>query len=176
MVSDPNVAVKDTAAWTLGRVCERLAETISASEMTFVVQSLIYGLNDSARVGSNCAWAIINLSENLGADLDPDSASYTLSPYFEHLISALMAAGERSSAFPNYRASVFEAISSLVTNAPSDCQPIVKNLTTSILEYLNKTVEMQGQLVGADDKRAHLELQANLCSVLTVFCELDSNI
>ncbi|KAH9248076.1 hypothetical protein BASA81_014309 [Batrachochytrium salamandrivorans] len=36
-----------------------------------------------------------------------------------------------------------------------------------MLSRLGETVNMQNQLVGADDRRVHCEFQANLCSVLT---------
>jgi hypothetical protein len=55
MLNDPVPAVKDTAAWTLGRICERVADTLTA-DMSIVIQALVQGLNDSPRVGSNCAW------------------------------------------------------------------------------------------------------------------------
>ena len=41
-------------------------------------------------------------------------------------------------------------------------------MSVAVLELLQKTVDVQAQLVGTDEKRAHIELQANLCSVLTV--------
>jgi importin subunit beta-1 len=100
--------------------------------------------------------------------MDPDAVTFVLSPFFEVLISTLMTVGERASAHPSFQAAAYEAISSLVTNCPADCMPIVQNLTTAVLQTLERTVAMQGQLVGTDEKRAHIEFQANLCGVLTV--------
>ena len=79
MIVDPSEAVKDTTAWTLGRVCETLSEFISSADLPLVVQALIQGLSDSTRVASNCAWAIINLSENVTADIDNDSPTWDIS-------------------------------------------------------------------------------------------------
>lgn len=95
MITDPVASVKDTVSWTLGRLCEKLCESISSADMPFVVQALVYGLSDTPRVGANCSWAIMNLSDNFGAEIDPDSTTYMLSPYFETLVTALMNSAEK---------------------------------------------------------------------------------
>lgn len=59
MINDPSEAVKDTTAWTLGRICEMLVEFITTADLPFVVQALIQGLGDTPRVASNCAWVSI---------------------------------------------------------------------------------------------------------------------
>jgi importin subunit beta-1 len=60
MVNDQVVAVKDTTAWTLGRICEILAEYIPPADLPRVIQALMQGLNDNVRVASNCAWVSSN--------------------------------------------------------------------------------------------------------------------
>jgi importin subunit beta-1 len=93
--------------------------------------------------------------------------SYLLSPYFDSIITALMTAAEQPEHAANFRASAYEAIGSFVTTSANDCLPTIEKLTMAILERLEKTGQDAAQIVGADDRRAHLELQANLCSVLT---------
>jgi importin subunit beta-1 len=96
-----------------------------------------------------------------------------LSPYFNHLIEALLTTADKPGQDSNFRASAYEAVSSLVSNCARDCLPTVQLLAGNILEKLEKNIAVQNQFVGQDDKRAHLELQANLCSVLTVNRSLD---
>lgn len=95
MICDPVASVKDTVSWTLGRLCEKLCDSISSADMPFVVQALVYGLSDTARVGANCSWAIMNLSDNFGAIMEPGATTYMLSPYFETLVKALMESAEK---------------------------------------------------------------------------------
>ena len=90
-----------------------------------------------------------------------------MSQYFDPVITALMAAADKPEQAANFRASAYEAIASFVTTCANDCVPVVEKLTMVILERLEKTGEDISQIVGADDRRVHLELQANLCSVLT---------
>lgn len=95
--------------------------------------------------------------------------TYPLSQYFDAIITALMTSAEKPEHAANFRASAYEAIASFVATCANDCIPTVEKLTMAILERLENTTteEVLGQLVGSDDRRTHLELQANLCSVLT---------
>jgi hypothetical protein len=96
---------------------------------------LLVGLNDSPRVASNCAWALINLSEQvctLDFYLQAGEAvgdSYPLSPYFDSIITALMTAAEKPEHAANFRASAYEAIGSFVTTSANDCLPTIEKLT-----------------------------------------------
>jgi importin subunit beta-1 len=93
-MSDPIVQIKDTAAWTLGRICETLVTTIQPQELQSIVQAVINGLNDNPRVASNCAWCIINLSEQAGSQIAEPSSS-PLDAYFDALLTALTNAAEK---------------------------------------------------------------------------------
>ena len=107
------------------------------------------------------------MAEQLAGD-DADQLTGPISPYFETIVSALNSAGEMPNQDPNFRASAYEAIATLATNAPRDCVPAISNLTILVLDRLEKSIAMQNQLVGGDDRRAHHDFQANLCNVLTV--------
>jgi importin subunit beta-1 len=95
MTCDSVVQVKDTASWTLGRISELHPGCIHVeTHLPNLVQTLVRGLQDSPRVASNCAWAIMNLSESIGCD-DEEAQSYALSVYFEHIVTALLQVTER---------------------------------------------------------------------------------
>lgn len=98
MMQDPNVHVKDTAAWTLGRISDILIETIQPDvHLPPLIQALVMGLEDSTRIVGNCCWSLMNLAEQLGVGMDeePLPASSPLSPFFEHIVAALMRVTEK---------------------------------------------------------------------------------
>jgi importin subunit beta-1 len=99
MMQDPNVHVKDTAAWTLGRISDILIETIKPDvHLPPLVAALVRGLEDSTRIVGNCCWSLMNLAEQLGVasmEEDPLPSSTPLSPFYEHIVSALMRVTEK---------------------------------------------------------------------------------
>ncbi|KAI9104858.1 karyopherin Kap95 [Phlyctochytrium arcticum] len=166
MMKDPVLQIKDTTAWTLGRICEILPSAIKPEILPPFIEAILAGLQENPRVALNCAWALMSLGENLGVS-DEDGDTYPLSIYFESIIRTLSAAGENHHQDPNYRASVYEAIGSLVTHCAKDCLPTVNKLAILILDRLEQTRAAQNQLVSADDRRLHAELQSNLCGAMT---------
>ncbi|TPX34252.1 hypothetical protein SmJEL517_g03047 [Synchytrium microbalum] len=173
MMKDEVVAVKDTTAWTLGRICELLVDAIRPDTHLFdLVNAITIGLTDSPRVAKNCCWCIINLAEQLGQEDVPDT--YVLSNFFVGIITTLMDVADKSTEM-ELRASAYEAISTMVSHCAKDCFSAVSKLTTAVLDRLDHTVQMQSQLVGPDDRMAHHELQSNLCSVLTSIIRRLSN-
>ncbi|KXS20860.1 importin subunit beta-1 [Gonapodya prolifera JEL478] len=167
MMRDPQVSVKDTAAWTLGRISDVLAETLKEdATLRNVLGAVVHGLADSPRVASNCCWCIINLSDQLAPE-EPEPQTYIMSAYFDGLISALLNVTAQPHSEVNFRATAHEAMSSLVSHCAKDCYPSVERLMLAILDRLDASVAMQTQLVNQDDRNVHYETQANLCSVLT---------
>ncbi|KAJ3009254.1 karyopherin beta [Thoreauomyces humboldtii] len=164
LMKDPSVLVKDTTAWTLGRVCELLPNFIPMECLQLFMSSLLEGLQEHHRVAANCAWSIMNIGENLGV-AHGDADTYILSQFFDTMVQATNAAADRSSD-PNFKASCYEAMSSLVQNCARDCLDTVNKLAILVLERLEHTSSMQNQLLTADDKRNHYELQSNLCGLL----------
>ncbi|XP_006455581.1 hypothetical protein AGABI2DRAFT_227003 [Agaricus bisporus var. bisporus H97] len=100
MMNDQNLHVKDTTAWTLGRISDLLVTTIKTDvHLHPLVSALVSGLTDSPRIATNCSWALKNLAEQLGGSFyDEDgneSPSGPLSPYYEGVIAALLRVTER---------------------------------------------------------------------------------
>ena len=56
MMNDPVVQVKDTTAWTLGRISELLSTSIKPDQLQSLAGAVVAGLNDQPRVAANCAW------------------------------------------------------------------------------------------------------------------------
>lgn len=97
MMADANVQVKDTTAWTLGRICDTLINTIKPDvHLHPLIQALVTGLRDTPRIVANCCWALMNLAEQTAMAYDEDSPQPThLSQYYQHIMAALLQVTER---------------------------------------------------------------------------------
>jgi importin subunit beta-1 len=170
MMTDSNVHVKDTTAWTLGRVCDLLIGSIKADvHLHPLVAALVNGLSDNARIVANSCWALMNLAEQLGSYYDDENApsqSGPLSPYYQGIIDALLRVTETASNEANYRTSAYEAITAFVSNAPPDTIPVVQSTLVTILSRMEQLLGMQNQIVGTDDRNNWNDLQSNFCSVI----------
>ncbi|OLY84923.1 Importin subunit beta-1 [Smittium mucronatum] len=165
MVSDPVLQVKDSAAWTLGRVCDLQIDCIKLDvHLNVMISALVMGLKDSPRVVSNCCWALMNLSEQLNT---PGAETNPLSPYVEHIIAALMQITESNTNEGNSRASAYEAMATIISTSAKDSFPIVARLGVATLDRLEATINALSQSVGSDDRMALFDLQSNLLSVIT---------
>lgn len=167
MMSDSNVHVKDTTAWTLGRICEVLLQCIKPDvHLHPLVSALVNGLSDSPRIITNCCWALQQLVEGLTiAYGDEEGATGLLSPYFEGTVTTLMrvtetyvfssghdsrlilradglsvcSAGNES----NFRTAAYEAITSFVTNATTDVKGVVENVIVTTLNRMEHLLGVQ---------------------------------
>ncbi|KAG1810303.1 karyopherin Kap95 [Suillus fuscotomentosus] len=170
MMNDENLHVKDTTAWTLGRICDLLIITIKPDvHLHPLISALVNGLSDRPRIVTNCCWALMNLADQIGIYLDEyiTSASESpLSPYFEGIVSALLRVTETTANESNFRTSAYEAITSYVSHSTTDCIPVVQNTVIAILQRMEQLLNMQNQIVGVDDRNNWNELQSNLCSVV----------
>ena len=75
-MSDPSVPVKDTAAWTIGRICEFHTQSILPQHWQLLMRapppenpnggrgSAADGLKDDPRVAANVCWALRNLADH----------------------------------------------------------------------------------------------------------------
>lgn len=95
MTRDDNLLVKDTVAWTLGRICDLLIVTIKPDvHLHPLITALVQGLDDKPRIIANCCWALMNLSDQLGSYYDeesqPQPSASPLQPYYEGIVQALL--------------------------------------------------------------------------------------
>ncbi|KAI8354340.1 armadillo-type protein [Mortierella sp. GBAus27b] len=168
MMNDPVVKVKDTAAWTLGRISQSMITCIKPDvHLQPLIEALVRGLDDSNRIVSNCCLSLMNLAEQLQGEQGPESPTSLMSPFFDGIITALMRITDRSSNEAFARTSAYEAISIMVTHSAKDNFPTISALSTTILDRLEQTIAVQNQIVGIDERNSHSELQSNICSVLT---------
>jgi len=146
MMSDPQSQVKDTTAWTLGRVCESLITSIKPDvHLHALVSALVAGLQDSPHIIANCCWALMNLADGLFElyDSSEEQSNGPLSPYFEGIVGALLQVTETAGNESNYRTSAYEAITSFVQQATPDCMQVVSNTTLKILDRMEHLLNVQ---------------------------------
>ncbi|KAI0060137.1 karyopherin Kap95 [Artomyces pyxidatus] len=168
MMRDSNEHVKDTTAWTLGRICENLISTIKPDvHLHPLIASLVQGLSDSPRIIANSCWALMNLADGLYEIYDPneDPASGPLSPYFHGIVTALLQVTETATNESNYRTSAYEAITSFIQQATPDVLSVVSTTALQILQRMEHLISVQNQILGVDDRNNWNDLQSNLCSV-----------
>jgi len=151
---DPVVAVRDTAAWTIGQICRHHYGIIPLKDL---VPILIHRLgNDTPRVVSNCCFVIHVLAEKQGEPHDPPLVS-DLSPYFTNLADALLTTANKHQ---ELRVPAFNAFGVLVSRAGQDQQG-------SFMEVLHVLLNaLQASFVLADNQEKKCELQSLLCGCL----------
>ncbi|KAG6888559.1 hypothetical protein C0992_008188 [Termitomyces sp. T32_za158] len=180
MMADPNAHVKDTTAWTLGRICDLLIACIKPDvHLHALVSALVAGLGDAPRVVANCCWALMNLADQYGLYYDEDAGpgagaaggaggagTGPLSPYYEGVVQALLRVTESASNESNFRTAAYEAITAYLSHAAPDTIVVVQNTLLAILDRMERLLAMQNQVVGVDDRNNWNELQSNFCSVV----------
>jgi len=93
--------VRDTAAWTFGRVCEIIPEAaINETYLKPLLESLVNGLKSEPRVAANVCWAFTGLAEAsydqaAGNEDQAQPETYCLSQYFEFIVQKLLETTDR---------------------------------------------------------------------------------
>ena len=102
LLQDKSAHFKDTAAWTVSRVCEVLPEVLTPQNLMPVMRAFVGTLAAVPRVAAHIAKGIMFLAESIEAGLPTNK----LSRYFPGLIGSLLKCSERSESidprFKNY--------------------------------------------------------------------------
>mmetsp|Transcript_16497 Transcript_16497/g.27260 ORF Transcript_16497/g.27260 Transcript_16497/m.27260 type:complete len:855 (+) Transcript_16497:110-2674(+) len=169
-LTDSNILVKDTTAWTLGRICDFHATSIQKAYLPTMMDAFVVALHkdNEPRVAGNICWAIHNFAQAF--EDHADDPSNDLSPFFIGLVKELLDVTERDDAAEsNLRSSAYEAINVLIQNAARDVFVVLAQIIPPVIERLEKTFSMQ--IVSADDREEQIELQALLCGVLQIIIQ-----
>ena len=180
LMSDESVVVKDTAAWTIGRVCELNSEAaINDVCLRPLLEALVKGLASEPRVAANVCWAFTSMAEAAydsavaamesspaSNDDDETPPSYCLSTYFDAIIQKLLETTDRQdAAVANLRSAAYEALMEMIKNSPKDCYVTVQNTILVILERLNQVLHMEGN-IQSNERAQYNDLQSLLCATL----------
>ncbi|XP_037412951.1 importin subunit beta-1-like [Triticum dicoccoides] len=173
-MNDPNSQVKDTTAWTLGRVFELLHSPcstnpiISNANLPRIMGVLLESSKDVPNVAEKVCGAIYFLAQGYE---DAEPASSLLTPYLPNVIAALLTAADRGDmTHVRLRASAYEALNEIVrvSNIP-ETSSIIGQLLQEIMRRLNLTFDHQ--IFSSGDKEKQSDLQALLCGVLQVIIQ-----
>lgn len=137
LLKDASVIVRDTAAWTIGRICECVPEAVlNEATLQPLLEGLVIGLSAEPRVATNACWALSSTAiaaMDIARPADDDEATpdtYCLSKYFEPIVEKLLATTERPDGNQNnLRSSAYEALMEMIKNSPRDCYTTVQKTT-----------------------------------------------
>jgi len=173
LMKDTSVVVKDTAAWTIGRVCELIPEAaINPTTLQPLLEALVIGLASEPRVASNVCWAFTSLADAAYeqaecGDEDETPATYSLSAFFSPIVEKLLWTTDREDAgSSNLRAAAYEALMEMVKNSPKDCYDTVQKTTLIILQRLQQVLQMESHIQSQSDRVQFNDLQSLLCATL----------
>lgn len=172
---DKNVNVRDTAAWSLGRVIDTCSELANNAELLqSVLPVLSNGLHQEPRVANNVCWALVSLVKACyesavanGTDGSGQPDTFALSSVFDPMVGELIKITDRVDGNQsNLRITAYEALMELIKHSPKDCYSAVRNTTVVILKKLESLLQMESQATSEADKAQVRDLQAMLCATL----------
>ncbi|CAE7295630.1 KPNB1 [Symbiodinium microadriaticum] len=156
-LQDQSVAVRDTIAWTLGRIAQFHPTIVPVKQL---MPLLCERLRDVPRVSANICWNVQVLAEAQTGGIAgqyPDSTP--LSEFFTAIATALLEVVARPDADERQlRMAGYNALSVLVSKAGNDCLPHMQALTQEMLKHLQASYK-------SIDREC--ELQGYICGVLT---------
>ncbi|GFH57808.1 hypothetical protein CTEN210_14284 [Chaetoceros tenuissimus] len=168
-LSDQHDMVKDTSAWTIGKICELHVRAIPHETFPTLVEGLMSKLlTENPSISSQSAYAIHNLALAFADDDQAEkSGSNALSPYMGPLLQTLLQVTDREDADDNnLRFSAFEAISALIQYSAPDCSPMLQELLPVIVQRLNATFSVSA--LTNEDKERNEGVQGLLCGLIQV--------
>lgn len=171
---DPNPMVRQTTAWTIGRIFQfvhgeedvGMSPLINQQNLPGVVKTLLESTRDEPYIAEQICYALSQLAAGF-----KHSEQNLFTPYFADAIQALLQQGERALQMDVQEGSrlqlqAFEAINEVVRSASTDTLPLVGQLIPALLDKLASTLRMQVNSTEAKEHQS--ELQGLLCGVLQV--------
>ena len=158
-----NILVRDTTAWTLGRICELHYRCISGEMLPGLMQLLLEGLDQEPRVSHNVCYAIHNIVKAFEESVE---AAHMLTPYFNTLFDKLLETSARPNATEsNLRGSAYEALDVLVQAGADEVNQHIMLRLPVVLDRLEQSIKtlLENPDSLQDDQAG---LQALLCGVL----------
>ncbi|GMP24918.1 hypothetical protein CsSME_00002017 [Camellia sinensis var. sinensis] len=167
LTKDPNSHVKDTTAWTLGRIFEFLhgstMETpiITQANCQQIITVLLQSMKDAPNVAEKACGALYFLAQGY-EDIDSSSP---LTPYFQEIVQSLLTVTHREDAGESrLRTAAYETLNEVVRCSTDETAPMVLQLVPVIMMELHQTLE--AQKLSSDEREKQNELQGLLCGCL----------
>jgi importin subunit beta-1 len=171
LTKDPNNQVKDTTAWTLGRIFEFLHGSIDTPIITQancqqIITVLLQSMKDVPNVAEKACGALYFLAQGY----EEGGPSSPLTPFFQEIVQALLTVTHREDASESrLRTAAYETLNEVVRCSTDETTPMVLQLVPVIMMELHKTLE--GQKLSSDEREKQSELQGLLCGCLQVIIQ-----
>jgi hypothetical protein len=160
-LKDPSITlqVKDTTAWTIGRIAKLHPKVVKENALT-LLETLTMSLSLHSRVANHACWAIGGIVNCFADDYEDETS--TLSACFTVIMQNLLAcAFDRPDGRENnLRIAAFESINDLITVGAQDTHSIILDLVPGFLEQLEKTFQPNLDITDRN------QYQAYICSIL----------
>ncbi|KAL4651315.1 hypothetical protein ACB092_01G151200 [Castanea dentata] len=173
LMNDPNNHVKDTTAWTLGRMFEFLhgsaLETpiITQANIQQIINVLLQSMKDVPNVAEKACGALYFLAQGYE---DAGSSSSPLTPFFQEIVQALLTVTHREDAGESrLRTAAYETLNEVVRCSTDETASMVLQLIPVIMMELHQTLE--AQKLSSDEREKQNELQGLLCGCLQVIIQ-----
>uniref|UniRef100_A0A0N4ZF81 Importin N-terminal domain-containing protein n=1 Tax=Parastrongyloides trichosuri TaxID=131310 RepID=A0A0N4ZF81_PARTI len=172
-LGDSHIAVRDSAAWTLGKACELCTEIVTKPDVLRVLlPALSTSLLQEPRVAANICWTISSLAK-AAYDIasmdcgDGEPETFVLSGVFEAMVEELLKTTDRSDAnISNLRIAAYETLMEMIKNSPRDCYPSVQKTTLTVLQKIDQLLQLEQSIESSTDKSQLRNLQSLLCATL----------
>lgn len=171
-MKDPNAQVRNTTAWTIGRIFEFVhgndpqPPIITAANLPQIVQVLHDSIKDEPHISEKVCYAISQLFVGFQ---DNTSSTSPVSMYFKDVVQALLETASRPAEGHDgnkLQVAAFVAIQEVVRTAAQDTLPLVAQLVPVLLGKLGETLVVP--VASAEERERQAELQGLLCGVLQV--------
>ncbi|MEW5305276.1 MAG: hypothetical protein WDW38_005680 [Sanguina aurantia] len=168
-MKDPHPTVRDTTAWTIGRIFEFLHDAhiepsiITRDTLPPLISVLLEALKDASHIAVRVCYALGKLAEGFK---EHKGDSSPMSPFFKDTVAALLQAGEAHALTDSGKVQMaaFEAINELVGSASRDTLDMVQHLIQVVIQNLQRTLDP----ANASGKERVAEMQGQLCGMLQV--------
>ncbi|KAF7830738.1 Importin subunit beta-1 [Senna tora] len=172
LMKDPNNHVKDTTAWTLGRMFEFLHSSIVGTPIINegncqqIITVLLQSMKDAPNVAEKACGALYFLAQGYE---DVDTAS-PLTPFFQEIVQSLLTVTHREDAVESrLRTAAYETLNEVVRCSTDETASLVLQLVPVIMMELHNSLE--GQNLSSDEREKQSELQGLLCGCLQVMIQ-----
>ena len=178
-MNDENMCVRDTTAWTIGRICAELHgihldfAVINTTNLPQLVAVMLQSIEGEPVIAEKVCYVFHNLATGY-EDFEGDTSP--LSPFFQPIVTALLEVANKAliNQSTKLRYHAFEALNEVLRCSKKDTATLLLQLIPLMLTKLQETLSMNVQ--SAENREKQTELQGSLCSVLQVVIQKLSSI
>ncbi|KAK4480518.1 hypothetical protein RD792_013594 [Penstemon davidsonii] len=172
LTKDVSSHVKDTTAWTLGRIFEFLhgsavdTPIITPANCQPIITVLLQSMTDAPNVAEKACGALYWLAQGY----EDVGTTSPLTPYFQEIVKSLLNVTHREDAGESrLRTAAYETLNEVVRCSSDETAHLVLELVQVIMTELHNTLE--AQRLSSDEREKQNELQGLLCGCLQVIIQ-----